>query len=162
MTKITVEKWSKQWAIDFNHDIPLALNNICAHCARIAHNYAKDNFRLQGFNGDNGIEKWAPRKKKYAWSILNHTGQLKKSLQEETHKGKGRSVARVYTDSKAFLGFNYAAFHNQPSGTYSRPYPSIQRQFIGYSREIEDDLFTVFKNFFINTLPGGRNDPFYI
>lgn len=57
--------------------------------ANTAENFFKDNFRLQGYQGSNGLSKWKPRKKETPQTvgkgILIGTGNLKNGIEVTAH-----------------------------------------------------------------------------
>ena len=164
MAKMTVRQWGELWAKDLRHAMDIYVNSATVDCAGEAMAFTLTNFKLQGFQGDNGFEKWAPRSRSYPWPILHKTGQLISSLAERTRNSGGVHSGTVYTSITKFRSPDrskgegplrvYAAFHNQPSGTYRYPYPNVQRQFIGHSKTLERKLFNLIMNRISWVIPG--------
>ena len=109
--------------------------------------FYKQSFDQKKIPGTNRY--WRNRKRNYNHPILNETGALKDSISYQLYEGGG---LMIYTDENRFPvgrrktgSKSYAAFHNEPDGTYP---PNIQRQFIGDSPLIELKVQTMLYKIF--------------
>lgn len=149
---LTPKQFILQWT-HIPHKFEVGLWGFEATMAREAVAIFKRSFDLRRLNSD-GAPSWPERKKHYPHPILNETGTLKNSirsrrLEQGVLEAKTTRGVQIYTDparfgtAKRHKGFCYAAVHNAPDGKYTygkSGAPSVQRQFIGHSTEIDDKI----------------------
>jgi len=106
---------------------------------KTAKDFYKESFQNEGFT-DKGLNKWPevkrrenPRRPELARAsrkILTETGNLRRSIDYETFKGRVVVTAEVFSKS----GFNYAPVHN--FGTKKIP----RRMFVGESSVLNEKI----------------------
>lgn len=154
--QITPQRMIAQWAFATNR----LTSNIWMFESKIAEEavtFFKGAFYRKRL--DWSSQKWAPNKRSN--ELMLETGTLRNSIVwEREANGLNRRI-NIYTDPNKFntsashRGFCYAAIHNAPSGTYTygkSGAPSIQRQFIGHSNDL-DDIFNKMAIMIFNGFP---------
>ena len=136
------------------HMFQVNLQNFKTKAGKVAVSVFKKSFDLKRMN-TSGSLPWPARKDRKKHPLLKETGTLKNSIKWKSID----SGTRIFTDPDSFgtakrhAGFCYAAIHNAKSGTYSygNRGPSVQRQFIGDSSVLDDELkkivVTIFNGF---------------
>lgn len=119
-------------------------------------NFAKDNFRKQGFQ-DVGIKKWKKRKagsrRNRGRAILVDTGTLKRSIRitritrSQVHIGSSVEYAQIHNEGGQVSGTANVRSHRRTTRTGARVrvrahtrkvnFRMPQRQFIGPSQELD-------------------------
>lgn len=144
---ITPAQFKSQWAGVINK-ISANTWNFQVVLSKKVEEIFKQSFVMGRFNSS-GSQYWHRRTKSYPHPILNETGTLRESIKRKfVGTGVDKHVS-IFTDPTAFKtsarhqGFCYAAVHNAPDGTYyygASKVPSVQRQFIGHSSLVEEEL----------------------
>jgi phage gpG-like protein len=91
-------------------DLRAMESTLATKVGTVAENFFLDNFKLQGFQGDNGLEKWAPRKDKSkkgrGRGLLVQTGALRRSIRKDVSRlmvaVRAGSPAEKYADAHNF------------------------------------------------------------
>lgn len=91
-------------------DLKVMESQLATKVGTVAENFFLDNFKLQGFQGDNGLEKWAPRKDQgkgsRGRSILVKSGSLRRSIRKNVSRlmvaVRAGSPAEKYADAHNF------------------------------------------------------------
>ena len=148
--QITPAQMVVQWA-HASHKFQLNVWNFEVELAKSAVEIFQKSFDLHRFNSQSS-SPWKERSRSYTHPILDETGTLKNSIEWKylnNSVGANKGGIRIYTNPNKFgtaarhKGFCYAAVHNDPSGshTYGKTgKPSIQRQFIGHSTELDKKI----------------------
>lgn len=91
--------------MNLENRIKAAINGLPLILSNHAVNWSLENFRRQGYQGDNGLEAWPPRrsKKDAGRALLVKTGRLRRSIQVIQVNG---------TWGFGSLGVPYAGIHN--------------------------------------------------
>jgi hypothetical protein len=142
---LTPQQLLAQWT-DAIHDYAVGLHNFTALAGQTAVEMFQRSFDIGRFNDYNTLP-WRARTRSYSHPILHETGSMKKSIKwKQLHNKR----TRVYTDRAEYVNSNrnkkgicYADIHNAPDGTYFNSRTgtaSVQRQFMGNSQYIEDEL----------------------
>lgn len=101
-------------------------NALPMQIANVAHNFFLDNFRLQGFQGDMGLQKWPARapgaERNQGRALLVNRGTLRRAL---TKQVTGRRI-RITVVGPAE---KYAAIHNTGGVTHPTVTPAMRGHF---------------------------------
>lgn len=149
-----------QWR-DVPHKFSVNLWNFEVKAGKAAVEIFQSSFDVKQFMSVDSVP-WKPRSKKSKGShpLMVETGTLKGSIKWK-HLGDKASPSgvSVYTDPKHFRnnkyhkGFCFAEIHNSPSPTVRRGRVAMmpQRQFMGHTKFLEDELYkladVIFKGF---------------
>lgn len=153
---ITPEAMAQQWRFASN---ALAVNvwNFTIQAGNIATAVFRKSFEMGGFNTI-PFTRWKQRTKKYPHPILHETGTLKSSITWKRAGSNKNSTAHIFTNpitfcgAKRHAGFCYAAVHNDPDGSHTygaSGVPSVQRQFIGHSEKLKQELKKIERTLFV-------------
>jgi phage gpG-like protein len=106
---------------------------------RMAADFYKESFQNEGFT-DKTLQPWQrvkrPNRKTVTPKILVKTGNLKRSIDYKTEKGK----VTIHAEAFSAKGFNYAPVHN--FGTERIP----QRMFVGESETLNEQIIERLKH----------------
>lgn len=172
--KITPEAMLMQWQL-LRHMFDVGLWNFEVKAGQIAESGFKASFDDKRFH-DRQSSMWPHRKKTPVpfHPILKETGTLRNSITFKApnmfqvgDKHKKQRV-KVFTDPKKFNtaarhpGFCYAAVHNSPTSKgfrWGRAAGIAQRQFMGNSSIIEEQIRDMAKPTIFKGFPGVRGVP---
>lgn len=151
---ITPKQFAMQW-LTLPNKFEVNIFNFETIAGNVAKKVFKDSFYLRRFN-TTGASAWPARYRKYGAKsyaihpLLNETGSLKDSIIWRRDTGNGLRSVVVYTNPAAFKGEKrnkhgkcYAAIHNEGGSVATPGSPASyirQRQFIGYSTVLADDM----------------------
>lgn len=130
------------------HKFGVNLWNFEVKAGKAAKEVFQKSFELRRLN-TSGSFGWKSRRDPKPHPILNETSTLKNSIRWKHLDQSNASGVRIYTDptkfgtAKRHAGFCYAAVHNARDGAYrygNTGVPSVQRQFIGHSTVLKDQL----------------------
>lgn len=146
---ITPKQLVQQWST-LPNKFAVNVFNFGTRAGELAQSVFLKSFYLRRFNST-GTFAWQPRRDHKTHPLLQETGTLAHSIVWKRSGSGNGSTVTVYTDPRTFgsskrqygRNFCYAAVHNAPSGTYqygNTGVRSIQRQFMGHSTVLSDEL----------------------
>ena len=135
-----------QW-MGADHRFQVNVHNFEVKAGQAAVDVFQASFDKKRFNGA-GRKRWPKWQGKYSGkgTLMNETGTLKNSIKVKSIKNH---KITVFTDPRDFIsgparhrGFCYAAVHNNFDTLPIKPPhgPKAQRQFIGHSAVLKDEL----------------------
>lgn len=151
MVKITPKQMAQQWQ-RLPNKFEVNVLNFAVNVGIKAQEVFRQSFYLNRFNSASS-PAWPSRTDRRSHPLLRETGALYDSIVWKQQKVAGSRVVRVYTDPKTFSRSNrqygrkfcYAAIHNEggeAAGATGFAARIRQRQYIGYSTVLADELLS--------------------
>lgn len=151
--KLTPAQFLAQWQ-GAAHKINVGVHNFKVQAGQAAVEIFQESFDEKSFNGN----RWAPACYAYPkggvnFDLMEETGTLRSSIRVRKVDGDG---VTIFTDPSKFRGaarhkgFCYAGVHNSLDSLPIKPTrgPKRQRQFIGHTNDLFDELNKLTKTIF--------------